>query len=387
MRPLRVGLLVNPLAGSGGPMANKGSDNLSLANLLEPATQPLRALQRTEQFLAAVKDPQRLQWVASDGFMGGASLRALGIAYESLPEAMPRLSEAADTARAVAAFLRMGLDLLVIVGGDGTARDLCEALQEKAGALVVLGVPAGVKMHSGVYAVNPQAAAAVLSQMADGRWMNVDWAQVRDLDETALREGRLGTRYFGQLRVPLDAHFIQAVKQGGFEPDAHFVEDVAAFIAKTAQGQLLIMGPGAHLAEIKSALGITPTLLGVDVRLPDGAVRRDLTAVELLALLPLAPGSARLYLTVIGGQGHLIGRGNQQLTPEFLRGLGRENLFAVASREKLRSIEGRSLLMDSGDAALDALWQGLVPVICGYEDTLVYPLSATAALSSGENPV
>lgn len=56
--------------------------------------------------------------------------------------------------------LGRGIDLLVFVGGDGTARDVVEVLDRE---VPVLGIPSGVKMYSGIFAASPEAAAELVT--------------------------------------------------------------------------------------------------------------------------------------------------------------------------------------------------------------------------------
>ncbi|MDC9721130.1 MAG: ATP-NAD kinase, partial [Gammaproteobacteria bacterium] len=73
-------------------------------------------------------------------------------------------------------------------------------------------------------------------------------------------------------------------------------------------------------------------------------------------------------------QGHVLGRGNQQLSPPLIKQLGMHNIHIIATKTKLKALQGRPLLVDSGDPKLDQDLAGLVPVICGFHDIVLYPL-------------
>ena len=81
---------------------------------------------------------------------------------------------------------------------------------------------------------------------------------------------------------------------------------------------------------------------------------------------------------VIGGQGHLFGRGNQQFSPAVIRRLGKANIEILASRTKLGTLEGRPLVVDTGDPELDRDLCGLWPITSGYDDTLLYRVATDA---------
>jgi predicted polyphosphate/ATP-dependent NAD kinase len=237
----------------------------------------------------------------------------------------------------------------------------------------VLGIPAGVKIHSGVYAISPRAAGELARRLVEGGLVRLASGEVRDLDEAALREGRVAARWYGELTVPEEGHFMQHVKQGGVESEELVLVDLADWLAGTwEEGVRYVFGPGSTLHGLAANLGLETTLLGVDV-IENGAVlARDVTEAQLFELVAEHP--ARLLVTAIGGQGHIIGRGNQQISPRVLRAIGLDQLRVVATKRKLGTLEGRPLLVDSGDPDLDAAFPDAVRVWAGYKEELLYPL-------------
>lgn len=374
---LRVGLVVNPLAGLGGSVALKGSDGAeTVAEALRRGAQP-QAPARAAQALRGLGD--RLRLFTWGGAMGEESCRAADVECEVL--ATPAaLTTSDDTRRAVRALEGAGIDLLVFAGGDGTARDVASVL---SGRLPVLGIPAGCKMHSGVYAVNPGAARARLLELINGAPLHLREAEVRDIDEDAFRAGRVESRLFGTLLVADAGRFVQQVKTGGRPSDALEAIEIAAWVAETMVDQTMspgvtwFIGSGSTVAEVMGQLHLPNTLLGVDMVRDGVLVAPDVTAAQMLAALERGP--CRAVLSVIGGQGHLFGRGNQQFTPEVIRRLGKENLVVLATPGKLQSLEGRPLLVDTGDSALDHELGGLLPVICGYDHEVLYPVASEYA--------
>ncbi len=370
MSVFHLGLIINPLAGLGGPAALKGSDGVA-AEALARGAEP-RAAERTRIALECLRPvAERLAFITFPGAMGADLLGELGYAHRVLgsPTTGPTTSE--DTRAAVRALQDAGCALILFAGGDGTARDVCAAAREDQ---PVLGIPAGVKIHSGVYAISPRAAGQMALRLVEGGLVRLSSGEVRDLDEAALRDGRLSARWYGELCVPVEGEFMQHVKQAGMESEELVLVDLADWLRESwEEGVRYVFGPGSTLHGLAQNLGLETTLLGVDV-IEDGAViARDVTEARLFELVDGYP--ARLLVTAIGGQGHIIGRGNQQISPRVLRAIGLDHLRVVATKRKLGTLEGRPLLVDSGDPALDDAFPDAVRVWAGYKEELLYPLA------------
>lgn len=376
-RVFRLGLVVNPYAGVGGPAAFKGSDDDTITRRAFAGLLPLTAPKRALTFLGALKAeiPSEcdLMVVTVDGPMGGEACVEALVPWERANYACAHaLTTREDTKGAALAIVSAGVDLLVFVGGDGTARDVCSVIGDTQ---VALGVPAGVKMHSGVYAINPQMAAVVVVEMMAAELVNVAKQEVRDIDEHAFRQGVVKSQFYGEMLVPQENRFVQQVKQGGFEVEELVLHDIAEHLAHYSAGNtLFIMGPGSTTLNIQKSWGVAGTLLGVDLICEGRLLATDIDAATLIERVAAHVGPVLLVVTAIGGQGHVFGRGNQQITPLLLKRLGRESLRLVATRTKLKSFKQRPLVMDSGDAQLDQAWQGYVPIITGFDDVVFYPL-------------
>jgi len=364
---LTFGLLVNPLAGVGGSVALKGSDDV-YQQALERGAHPW-APDRTRRALkAAGESLRRCRWLTWGGAMGETYLRELGLECEVLGSPPPT-STARDMREAVRALVGRGLDLLVFAGGDGTARDILQSIDPE---VPVLGIPAGVKMHSGVFATTPESAGELLSRLTGGGLVQSVAREVRDLDEAALRAGTLRPHFYGELKVPEPGGYLQHTKERGRENEALAVEEIAAEVVERV-GQsdaAVVLGPGTTVARIKELLGVEPTLLGFDVWRDGRQIGSDVDAswLEANVVDPI------VVLSFTRNQGFLLGRGNQQLTPSLLRRVKRSNLWIVGTRTKLKSLEGRPLLVDTDDPALDRELTGLIEIITGYEDRLWYRL-------------
>ncbi len=369
----RLGFIVNPKAGLGGALALKGSDGMAELALARGA-QPQAGNRARAVLEALLPWRDRLEVLTAGGDMGAAIARGLGLAVTEV-HAPGADTSAADTRATARALKAARVDLLLFAGGDGTARDLCDELGT---GLPVLGLPAGVKMHSGVFAVTPRAAAEVIRLMLEGGLVLVDTAEVRDIDEAALREGRVAARWYGEMRVPAEGRYLQQVKCNGREVEALVLQEIAAEVTEQmeAAGVTWLVGPGTTPAAVMTALGLPNTLLGVDAVRDGKVIAADADAATLERLV--GAGECRLVITATGGQGMLLGRGNQQLTPGVLRGIGRQGLVVVATHEKLAALNGRPLLMDVPDDALAQEFEGFLEVITGYHSRMLYRLATHA---------
>jgi predicted polyphosphate/ATP-dependent NAD kinase len=367
----RLGLIVNPLAGIGGAVGLKGSDGAAIvAEARERGAEP-RAHARAVRALRMLAPlAGRIRIHAGAGVMGEDAAREAGFAVERAGGAIPAQTSAAHTVALARALAALPVDLLLFAGGDGTARDICGAIGT---AVPALGIPAGVKMHSGVYAVSPEAAGEIVAQLVAGTLVRVAPGEVRDLDEDAFRAGRVSARHFGELLVPEESRYVQHVKQGGAIADESAVADIAAEMTQNIEpGRLYILGPGTTTFAIKQALGIAGTLLGVDVVRDGQCLARDAAEAQLLALLAAHAGPAAIVVTAIGGQGHVFGRGNQQISARVIRAVGIANITIVATRHKIAALGGRPLLADTNDADLDRELHRYLRVVTGYREAILY---------------
>lgn len=366
----RIGLIINPLAGLGGQAALKGSDNVA-AQALAMGVKPL-AIERVRKALEVVlPHAERIEFMVAPGVMGAELVAGMGFEHQVVGSLSDGVTSAQDTMRLAEELVTQGVDLLLFAGGDGTARDICSSVP--AGQLA-LGIPAGVKIHSGVYAVNPRAAGELVSLLVCGELVRLGEAEVRDIDEEAFRQGRVRTRHFGELAIPEEGRFVQQVKQGGRETETLVLDDIAGWLQEEDADIGWIMGPGSTNLGLLEAMGLEGTLLGVDVLRDGQLLAVDATEQTLWELLQNG-GEWRILVTAIGGQGHILGRGNQQISPRVVRAVGTDNLLVVATKTKLKTLAGRPFLLDSGDAELDQELTGLRRVLSGYREEMLYPAS------------
>ncbi|MBQ4836855.1 ATP-NAD kinase family protein [Pseudoalteromonas luteoviolacea] len=364
----KLGLIVNPVAGLGGSVALKGSDGADTAQKALALGAEPKSNNRTKlalEQLIPFKDSIAIFTVS--GEMGERIAGELGfethVVYHVADETTPQ-----DTEVAAQKLIEQGVDLILFAGGDGTARNICAVVEDKA---PVLGVPAGCKIHSGVYAITPKAAGRVVEMLIKGELVTLAEADVMDIDETAFRQGTVKAKRYGEMQVPSEVRFIQSVKNGGKESDELVLADIAAYvISEMDEDQRYIMGSGSTVEAVMEELGLENTLLGVDLVQDHELLGQDLTAAQLLELTQ--GHQTKLVITLIGGQGHIFGRGNQQLSPELIRQIGKENIIVVATKRKLQALNGRPLIADTGDQALDDELSGYIKVVTGYNDHVMY---------------
>jgi len=367
----KLGLIVNPIAGIGGRVGLKGSDGeevqkraLELGAVPQSLNRAVQALER----VTSLKDD--LEIITYPSEMGEDAAKECGfdpIVVGSIKESK---TTAEDTKNAAKEMLHLGVDLLLFAGGDGTARDIYDAIGDR---MLVLGIPAGVKIHSAVFAVNPISAGDLTVLYLRGK-CGIREAEIMDVDEEALRRGFVSAKLYGYLRIPFEKRLVQGLKtpSGGGEREA--VEAIACEVTDRMEGDYLyIIGPGTTTRAITSKLGVNKTLIGVDVVLNGKLVGTDVNEAQLLKLLKKR--DAKIIITPIGGQGYIFGRGNQQISPEVIKKVGRDNIIVVATPEKINSLRGRPLLVDTGDRTVDKMLSGFIRVITGYNEHVIYKVS------------
>lgn len=386
MIKFKLGLIINPYAGIGGSVALKGSDGDEILTQALALGAEVRALSRVERCLAMLQEfIADIHVYCFAGDMGETSAKACGFDCTLVGHAQTKPSNAQDTLAATKVLIKESVDIILFVGGDGTARNIADALQQ-AGAeqQVVLGVPSGVKMHSGVYAITPEAAGEILLCLLKKQLVNVQACDVRDIDEAAFREGKVKTRMYASMNAPLLPQFLQQVKNSGAAQDELVKLDIANYlIDNLLDDALYIVGPGSTTKVFLEQLGVEGSLLGVDVILNRELIAADVGAQQLRDLIASHAvtyndgRNVHLIITAIGGQGHIIGRGNQQLAPDILRAIPRQSIHIIATKEKILSLQNRPLLVDSNDPDLDKSFSGYQSVLVGYDEFILYPLGVS----------
>jgi predicted polyphosphate/ATP-dependent NAD kinase len=367
----KLGLIVNPIAGIGGRVGLKGSDGaevqrkaLELGAVRQSLNRAIRALERIEP----VDD---LEVVTYPGEMGEDAARACSFEPTVIGFIRPGETTAEDTERAAREMLQLNVDLLLFAGGDGTARNIYNAVGER---LPVLGIPAGVKIHSAVFGASPRGAGDLASCYLQGSVSRLREGEVIDIDEDAVRQGVVSAKLYGYLRVPFRRRLLQGLKTPS-DPGEHaaMAAIAADVVSRMEEGWLYIIGPGTTTRAITSRLGLDKTLIGVDVVSRGELIATDVNESQLIGLLD--GRKARIIVTPIGGQGYIFGRGNQQISPKVIERVGKDEITVVSTARKIHKLGGRPLLVDTGDRAVDSMLSGYTNVVSGYNERIVYKVS------------
>jgi len=353
----KIGLIVNPIAGMGGSVGLKGTDGETVKEAIALGAEPTTP-KRIEETLSLIQRKD-LYFLVAPGKMGEDYLKRFDFKYE-VASKIGKDTNADDTKRIVLEMLKKGIKLLIFVGGDGTARDIYDAVGL---TIPVVGIPSGVKMFSPVFALSPKAAA----QIIDNNSSQLIEEEVLDIDEDAFRAGKLGAKLYGYLKVPKNIELLQGKKEPSnlSKPEEQSKEEIAKYLLENIEKDTLyILGPGTTLSTIAEKLNIQKTLLGIDAIFNEQLVGSDLNEKDLLGIIK-KHGKAKIILTPIGGNGFIFGRASKQFTPRVLKLIDKKDVIVVATEDKISRLE--CLRVDTGDTETDNKLKGQVKVITGYK--------------------
>jgi predicted polyphosphate/ATP-dependent NAD kinase len=363
-----LGFIVNPIAGMGGKVGLKGTDDTYKEAVAKGAT-PI-APSRATEFLRKLKrnlTNETIEVLTCPGIMGENEAIEADFEVRILPMRIEETTTAKDTKTAVELLKAARVDLIVFVGGDGTAKDIFDAVQGSA-QTPVLGVPSGVKMYSGVFAVSPTDAVEVVLAYAQGRTTTTD-LEIMDSDEKAIRQDVFAVKLVGFLRAPFLANRIQGSKEVTVETDDEIDNQkaIGRFIMEELPLKAaLILGPGTTVKQIAEVFGIKKTVLGVDLY-KNGEAILDVDEKKILSAIENWDDTW-IIVSPIGHQGILLGRGNQQISPKVIKRVGKTRIIVAATKSKLQNIEGRLLKVDTGDQDTDNMLKGYIRVVTDYRE-------------------
>ena len=374
----RVGFVVNPIAGMGGRVGLKGTDGRAAEAIARGASpvSPDRAREMLRA-LRPLKSAAEIRWVTCKGPMGADLLATEAFppsAYEiAMEPSVPTTPE--DTRVACREFEKREAELIVFCGGDGTCRDVVDEVDAR---LPILGIPAGVKMHSGVFGIHPATVATILDAWVRG-YLRVGDAEVLDVDEDAYRRGEWVVRLYGTAKTLVEPALVQTGKMLFAEvSDDAMKDEIADHVKELVEQErdtLFLLGPGSTLEHIATRLGVDKTVLGVDAVVGGKLVGKDLDEAGILAVLDRYR-KAKLIVSPIGAQGFILGRGNLQLSPAVIRRIGMPNVIVVSTPAKLNATP--VLRVDTGEPQLDQEFarKEYLFVVIGYRTSKLHPIRA-----------
>jgi len=372
-----MGFIVNPIAGMGGRVGLKGTDGI-VEKAIMLGAEPVSP-RRAEIFLKKLKDngiSNKIRLIVCPGMMGEEESDRIKVNFEVLPIPRKEKTAAEDTKKAVRMFTstKYHVDLIVFVGGDGTARDILDALDSKMDEIAVLGIPSGVKMYSGVFAVNPIEAVEVVRAFINGE-TDIMELEVIDADEDTIRRDRFEIRLYGYLKVPYLPLKIQRTKSVSPETmnERENQVAIARFVIENIKpNATYILGPGTTVKTLADLLGVKKTLLGVDLY-QNGEIITDVNEKKILRNVKDWENTW-IIVSPIGGQGIIFGRGNQQISPEIIKRVKRDHIIVLATINKIEKLEDRTLRVDTGDLETDEILKGYVKVITDYREWRILPV-------------
>jgi predicted polyphosphate/ATP-dependent NAD kinase len=364
--PTKIGFLINPIAGMGGRVGLKGTDNV-VTQAQQLGATPIASEKAEEMLQEFYSKTHKLniEWYTCAKDMGNTVLENNGIRAKVIYTSATNVTSAEDTKKACDKFLEHRVDILVFCGGDGTARDIFKVVDKM---IPLLGIPSGVKMHSAVFGINTSATAKMLKEFIEGR-LTVGDAEIMDLDEDLYRKGEWKVLLYGVAKGIVEPTYIQVGKASYESVSDDAVKDELADHIKDELEKhhdvLFLFGPGGTVDYIAKKLGLPHTLLGIDAVFHHQVVGSDLNEQQILALLKKHP-TAKVILSPIGAQGFILGRGNLQLSPQVIKTIGIDNMIVVSTPSKL--MHTPLLRVDTGDKEVDHLFQdqGYFMVVIGY---------------------
>ena len=380
MDMVRLGLLVNPDAGLGGRLGLKGSDGqaeIARSKGAQDRSGPRMRAMLDHLITISKENLDGIQWYVSKGRMGtdwiSPAISSLEVIHSSSSS-----TDANDTSQLVGSMIGSDIDLLVYAGGDGTTRDVVAALSEYGRPeLPIIGVPTGVKMHSGCFASSPKAAAEVLSAWLEGDLL-LSSTEVLDLDEDLYRQGKWVVKLYAEAITPASPRWMQGSKMRvEASGEEEIIQGLADHVRETLidDRMMIVWGSGGTLRTIGGILGFELNTLGIDITVGGNIIGSDLNEKEILSALKEHQGDVILLLSPMGGQGFLIGRGNLQLSPDVLRIIGVNRVLGIVTPAKMLTL--RSLRIETGDSEMDQRFseKKYLKVLQGYRTTRVLKVS------------
>ena len=369
MNKIKLGLIVNPVAGLGGSVGLKGTDG-KVEEALKRGATPKANLRAKEALTELLPIRDDIVIVTGHGKMGEDTAKELGFQVVC-PGNEGADSSCEDTIALAKILVKEEVRMILFAGGDGTAVDVYKGVGNE---FPCLGIPSGVKIHSPVYANSPKNAGELTKLVLEGKEEHIKELEVLDIDEELYRQSIISTKLFGYLQVPYKKTYTQNRKSPTPDSEKYNIESIGLkVIDQMEDDTYYLIGAGTTTRGIMQELELPYTLIGVDIIKDKKLVANDVYGSKIMEIIK--GHKAKLVLTITGGQGFLFGRGNQQITPEVIRAVGKENIIIIATKEKIMALRGEPILVDTNDRELDKEISGYYKVICGYNESAVARVS------------
>lgn len=365
----RLGLIINPIAGMGGKVGLKGTDGENTLNKAISLGASKISPEKAKIALQYIKDNvDGLEIITYPGDMGENECTELEITPTIIGHIAAGSTTGIDTEMAASDMLKEEVALILFAGGDGTARNIYNSVKDN---VPVIGIPTGVKIHSAVFGTNPLNAGKVVVDFFHNRSVEIRGSEVMDIDEEAFRSGKVVAKLYGYMHVPYKQEYVQSLKAGCIYSDNICLEGIADYIIDNMKKEYIyLIGPGTTTRKILQKMNLPNSLLGVDIVKNGELIKNDANEREILEIVEC--NKFKIIVTLIGGQGYIFGRGNQQIGPNVIKSAGKENIIIVSTPNKLIDLKGNPLLVDTGDEYTDNMLQGFYRVIVGYDETYIY---------------
>jgi len=369
----KIGFILNPIAGIGGKVGLKGSDGQeTLAKALALGAKPESAAKAKVALDIIKNSGEEAEIITYPGEMGEDLARECGFKVSVIGDISKGHTTADDTIHAAKDLKDAGADIILFAGGDGTARNIMDSVGL---SIPAIGIPAGCKIHSAVYALNPKNAGELISQYLKGKIKDNREAEVMDINEDLFRQNILEAKLYGYLNIPNERKMVQNLKSGRGYSEQSSIDMLSNYLSNTLTGDILyIIGPGSTTRAIMEKMGLDNTLLGVDLVYDRRVIKNDATEKDILEALDKYQ-KAKIIVTVIGGQGYIFGRGNQQISADVITKVGTENIIIAASKDKMISLFGCKLYVDTGVESVNKALCGYYKIVTGYEDYVMFQVT------------
>lgn len=368
----KIGLIINPIAGMGGRVGLKGTDGEEILKRALILGAKKEAPDKAKKALKYIKENiDGMKILTYPGDMGQNECNDLGIKHEVIGEIYDETTTSEDTEEAAKRMIENNVDLILFAGGDGTARNIFNVIGDR---IPVIGIPAGVKIHSAVFATNPLNAGRIVEAFFKNPDIELKESEVMDIDEDEFRKGLVVAKLYGYMKVPYQRVYVQSLKSGGIYSDEISLEGIADYVIENMEKDCFyLIGSGTTTRKILERLKLPSTLLGIDIVKDRKLILNDANEKDILRI---TEGSRfKIVVSPIGGQGYIFGRGNQQFSPAVINACRKDNIIVISTPSKIASLKSKPLLVDTGDDETDEMLKGYYRVIVGYDEIYVYKCS------------